>query len=216
MRALLPALLLGCTPAPAPAPAPAPESRDLELSPTASGSTTSVPVASAPVASTPVASAPAAPVPTPSASTPYVPTPSSALAPKTGRAFTACTKGPESQPPFANVRAVDFCNYTLTSFFGTMRGGRSEMHEYEEMGGAHDTFIAKLGLVTFGDLDGDGVEDAAVVVDQELYPPNGVGTQRATLYVVTVKKGALVVKSTKELPYGADARIVSGKLKLPP
>lgn len=160
-------------------------------------------------AAAPVAAAEPMPAPAPRVARPSTPA-------KPERAFVHCTKGPEPKPPFASLRAVDWCNFTVRVGFGTMHGGRSEMHEYEELGGPHDTMLARLGAVSYGDLDGDGIEEAAVVLDEEDWFTSGAHHERSTVYVFTLTNGIPVRRSSHPVRYASDARIEHGKLLLDP
>lgn len=143
-------------------------------------------------------------------------TATASVAPKAERAFRACKQAPEQKPPFASLRAVDWCNHTFVHGFCELRGGTFEMHEYAELGGMHDTILCRLGNVSYGDVDGDGVEEAAVVVDEENFFTSGASSRGSTVYLYALDKGAIVSRSTQHVPFEANARIEGGKLVLPP
>jgi hypothetical protein len=78
---------------------------------------------------------------------PPPPAPTSSAPKVVQRAWRECKAGPETKTPVASLRAIDWCNHTTVAGFSALRAGLSEVHEYEEMGGMHDTMIQRLGSV---------------------------------------------------------------------
>ncbi len=98
--------------------------------------------------------------------------------------------------------------------FATLRAGRSEIHEYEEMGGPHSTDIFLLGAVVYGDLDGVPGEEAVVVIDHQSYTAKGAGYGTSDVRVFTWKAGAQSQLARHDAVYGADVRIADGVITL--
>ncbi len=106
-------------------------------------------------------SAPAA-----SASSPPVASASSpVVAKKLPRAHLSCDpKRAKKSAPFANVRDVDWCNATVVPGFATLRDGAATVHDH--LDDDPRLYVYHLGHVAYGDLDGDGVDEAVVVFDE--------------------------------------------------
>ena len=66
-----------------------------------------------------------------------------------------------------SIRDVDWCNHEYIAGLVELRDGTAELHEYMELGGEHDTHIWKLIEVVYGDVDGDGRDEAAVLIHSE-------------------------------------------------
>jgi hypothetical protein len=108
------------------------------------------------------------------------------------RAWKACGDAKKVPTSYASVRAVDWCNREYIVGFASLRRGQAEIHEYATMGGAHDTDIFLLGSVAYGDLDGDGLEEAAVVLDHQSFGANGGEHYSSQVFVFSLRKGAVV------------------------
>lgn len=93
----------------------------------------------------------------------------------------------EPVPPGAarTVRDVDWCNRAYPELGSipalVLSGGAFEEHVYACDNGEHTTTLRSLVEVAYGDLDGDGHEDAALVIDDDWYGCDDRGTTRVTL-----------------------------------
>lgn len=81
-----------------------------------------------------------------------------------------------------SVRTIDWCDRDYGAW-AKLTDGRANLHEYEEMGAPHDTSIWKLADVAYGDVDGDGQEEAAVFVTEENYGADGGESLSGTVYL---------------------------------
>jgi hypothetical protein len=157
-----------------------------------------------------------APDPTPSASASVVASASTIPMPSsTVRAWTTCDHEPPKPPAkYASLRDVDWCNRTEIPGVSTLVKGVAELHEYAALGGLHDTDIFRLGSVAFGDLDADGVEEAAVVIDHASHRPGGGQWSEATVYVFALRRGAVVRLADSSTHLESSARIDKGAVLL--
>lgn len=179
-RWLLACLVAGCTPGPRGSADPA----RLDAAPQG--------VARLSAASTAADAPPPGPSSAPSAAgtaadspTPSVPAPSG----RPPRAFRACAPPSDAGAPQAStLHDVDWCN-AVDTVFGTLRAGREEIHEYEDLGGAHDTHVFRLGQVAYGDLNADGRDEAVVVLDVEGYAAAGGGSRHSEVRVYRLSQG---------------------------
>lgn len=106
-------------------------------------------------------------------------------------AWDACPPLPGIVRP-ADVTQVDWCSCGGLSRFGTMKACHAELHEYESLGGPHDTSITRVLDVAYGDLDGDGVAEAVVpVLRIDDYARAGTSHERGTLFVYGVRPGGV-------------------------
>ena len=124
----------------------------------------------------------------------HEPTPAGAracavVAPATRRAWEACKAPTEAKARYASVRDVDCCNQGYAPVLATLRQGRGEMHEYEQLGGAHDTFLARLDAVAYGDLDDDGQPEVALLIEERAEYVSGASHAEHVLYVLRVRDG---------------------------
>lgn len=94
---------------------------------------------------------------------------------------TLCVPGGKKPGPPKSLREVDWCNSPAA--ITTLKDGKAEYHEYEDLGGPHDTYLFRLGHVAYGDLDGDGVEDAVVTIDEVGHLAKGGQYAKATVTV---------------------------------
>ena len=116
----------------------------------------------------------AAPAPTPSAT---APAPSPAPPPPTALASVNWRE---------HTYLIDEQRYQL-------RGGDWEMHEYlEEWRGAHDTELYRFESVTMGDLDGDGADEAVVLLWHMDTGPGGPHHESVHLVTFGWRDGAPV------------------------
>lgn len=101
----------------------------------------------------------------------------------------------------ADVTQVDWCACSALSRFGSMKDCRAELHEYEALGGPHDTSIDRVLDVAYGDLDGDGVAEAVVpVAHVDHYARAGISHEGGALFVYAVRADGLrrlVQRSTR-------------------
>lgn len=108
-------------------------------------------------------------------------------------AWGGCAELPLRDPSRTadTVRAVDWC----TRSYGAMadlRDGYHELREYEDLGGPHDTTVWRLRDVGYGDIDGDGLEEAAILISDETYGATGGSAGRTTVYLYALRDGAVV------------------------
>ena len=66
----------------------------------------------------------------------------------------------------AAITAVDWCSATGVAMMGALVDGKSELHEYEELGQPHDTILTRIVSVDYADVDGDRRPEALVVIEQ--------------------------------------------------
>jgi len=91
-----------------------------------------------------------------------------------------------------DVTQVDWCSCGGLSRFGTMKACHAELHEYESLGGPHDTSITRVLDVAYGDLDGDGVAEAVVpVLLIDHYARAGTSSERGVLFVYGMRPGGV-------------------------
>lgn len=109
------------------------------------------------------------------------------------------------------VRDVDFCACSALSHHGTMRACRAELHEYEQLGGPHDTLITRVVEVAYGDLDGDGREEAAVALREIVHMArSGTHHESGRLEVFGVKGGVVTRLATLGTSPPAAVEIAGG------
>lgn len=159
---------------------------------------------------------PITPDPTVAKSTTPPPPAASTAPPKPrDRAWQKCAAASGSAPTsYKSLRDVDWCNHSYISGIADLRKGYSELHEYEELGGAHDTDIFRLGSVGYGDLDGDGTEDAVIVLDHDSYGAKGGQYQVAQVYVFTIRGGKVASIASTQTHRGSTGRISGTRLFL--
>ena len=89
------------------------------------------------------------------------------------------------------LRDVDWCNFDYGGGLrGPLKNGRSELHEYEDMGQPHDTILTRLAGLTYGDLDGDGTVEAAVAIATSAYfARSGRESHSTTIHVYRLVRG---------------------------
>lgn len=89
------------------------------------------------------------------------------------------------------ITDVDWCNHDFGMWKGRMRAGHSEVHLYRALGQPHDTLLARLRGVVYGDVDGDGTRDAAIVIEKaSWYAGRSEASTSTTVYVYAFVKGA--------------------------
>jgi hypothetical protein len=111
--------------------------------------------------------------------------------------------GPAPDAGVATIRDVDWCNRTYADPIGdtAVFGGHHEDHVYtcgigeEPLAGRHVTEIWTVDAVAYGDLDGDGIEDAAVSIDELWFgclDGDTDDTRVTRVRAFTVRDGAVV------------------------
>lgn len=135
-------------------------------------------------------------------------------APGPGRmgAFERCSEA--AAPPAQSLNAVDWCNREYVPGLVSLRAGRGEVHEYAEPGGAHDTILSWLRSVSAADLDGDGVDEALVAIDQQTY----VGAEqhastRTWLGAFRWRGGHAELVASTLLPWAEALTVVNGEVR---
>ncbi len=199
------------------------EAPNRPASPAASSTTTAMP------SPPPSASPSAAPSATAPASSPPVASASSTVAPKAlPRAHLSCDpKRAKKSPPFAQVRDVDWCNATVVPGFATLHDGSATVHDH--LDDDPRLYVYHLGHVAYGDLDGDGVDEAVVVFDEGSAPhvhgritvfdlkagqPRWIdvhGEDGVVETSVVAKQIRLTIRRAKQL-CSAEASLVKGRL----
>lgn len=105
------------------------------------------------------------------------------VAKKLPRAHLSCDpKRAKKSAPFTSVRDVDWCNATVVPGFATLRDGVATVHDH--LDDDPRLYVYHLGHVAYGDLDGDGVDEAVVVFDETV----GAGV-RGRVTVFDLKAG---------------------------
>lgn len=131
------------------------------------------------------------------------------------RAWRSCAEATgAAKATYTSLREVDWCNREYVPGFATLRKGRAEIHEYEELGGLHDTDIFRLGSVAYGDLDGDGVEEAVVVLDQESYAAKAGQHLEARVFVFALRGGKVVGVAQASTHVGSVASVRGNRARL--
>jgi hypothetical protein len=118
-----------------------------------------------------------------------------------------CDGAPTGTEP--SIRHVDWCNQTYRSGIDSVEviGGEHEEHVYvcdavPGHEGEHITELWRLGEVAYGDIDGDGTEDAAVTFDEYGFACRDEDDQRQTrlrLYVFRDGEVRFAGETTLEL-----------------
>jgi hypothetical protein len=111
------------------------------------------------------------------------------VAPATRRAWEACKAANEPKARYASVREVDWCNQGYAPVVSTLRQGRGELHEYEQLGAPHDTYLARLDAVAYGDLDDDGRPEVALLIEERAEYASGASHAEHVVYVLRVRDG---------------------------
>lgn len=78
----------------------------------------------------------------------------------------------ETKPEPGALRSVDWANRVYLPSIIELREGSAELREYGE-DGLHDTDVFRLSAVDYGDLDGDGSEEAVVTIEGKHSPAHG-------------------------------------------
>lgn len=100
------------------------------------------------------------------------------------------------------ITAVDWCSATGVAMMGALVDGKSEIHEYEELGQPHDTILTRIVGVDYADLDGDRRPEALVVVEQTAwFASRNEPSVSTEVLVYEWRRGAAVRMAT--LPAGS-------------
>ncbi|MBX3159809.1 MAG: hypothetical protein KF773_27815 [Deltaproteobacteria bacterium] len=118
----------------------------------------------------------------------------------------ACREADPKAPPPRSVRDVDWCNSDAFTWKGRLRAGHAEVHLYRRLDQPHDTIRTRLRGVIYGDLDGDGRAEAAVVIEKSTWTTSHQGTV-STVYVHGFTGGAPVLLGS--IPAGTPVRDVA-------
>ncbi|MCC6997043.1 MAG: hypothetical protein IT370_20690 [Deltaproteobacteria bacterium] len=115
------------------------------------------------------------------------PTPAPAPAP------TPVAPSPAPAPPPTDLASVNWREHTyvIDGQRYQLRRGEWEMHEYlEDWGGAHDTELYRFESVTLADLDGDGADEAVVLLWHMYAGPGGPHSESVYLVSFGWRDGA--------------------------
>ena len=77
----------------------------------------------------------------------------------------SCGPPPAKAKPVKTLRDVDWCNFDVGAWKGSLHEGRNEVHLYADLGQPHDTISTTLRGIVYGDLDGDKRPEAALVIE---------------------------------------------------
>ena len=105
--------------------------------------------------------------------------------------WTRCQSLAKHTGPLGSIRDADWCDREYLAGIVTLVDGVGELHEYMDMGQPHDTYIHRLMDVAYGDVDGDGATDAAVLLHSESYA-GGNSWKGADIFLFTLRAGAVV------------------------
>jgi hypothetical protein len=131
------------------------------------------------------------------------------------RAWQICQLKSPSKPPYASLRNVDWCNRDYSWGSASLRAGKCEVHEYEELPGPHGTDLFSLGAVVYGDVWGDAAEEAIVLVDHIAYPAKGGLPWRDAMgYVFALQGSDAVQVGLLRSAYGVEVRIEARTIAL--
>ena len=141
--------------------------------------------------------------------------PAAAAAPQKVR---TCGGAAEASEAPRSVRDVDWCNHEyegdIPGMFGEgarlgVHGGMTYEHVYGcPVEGEHTSQDWTIGEVAYGDIDRDGVEDAAIVLDYHAYWCSEGGTEKLRAVLLqTVRDGRAVPLCTLQLERGEALRI---------
>lgn len=87
--------------------------------------------------------------------------------------FVAACRTPAPAAPPSFLHGVDWKNREYPGSGGKLVGGHNEVRVYPSGGGGHLTIRTDLVGVAYGDLDGDGVEEAVVALRSSAETPSG-------------------------------------------
>lgn len=105
-------------------------------------------------------------------------------------------------PPGAKgLRGVDWCNFDVGVWKGSLRDGHSEVHLYADLGKPHDTIATSLRSVDYLDVDGDRRPEALLVIEQTSWFGGGSRSSSGSDVKVYAWRGGKPVV-VAELPIG--------------
>lgn len=121
---------------------------------------------------------------------------------------------PSDDTPGA-FRSVDWGNREYIPGLVYLEDGLGEMREYsDEYGGMHDTTAWRLLGVAYGDLDADGSPEAAVLISEDWYAPNGGSSGRRWLFVYSGGRTAPLLRATTQDASGDRIEVRGGEVLL--
>jgi hypothetical protein len=118
-----------------------------------------------------------------------------------------CGPPPATPAPVRTVRDVDWCNAHVGGIAGPLSAGRSEYHEYPELGGPHDTILMSLRGIVYGDFDGDKRPEAALVIETEYWFVNGNSSQESSVRIYSLVRGKPTLLGS--IPSGTPVRAIT-------
>ena len=106
------------------------------------------------------------------------------------------------------ITAVDWCAAPGVAMMGVLVDGKSEMHEYDELGGPHDTILTRIVSVDYADVDGDRKLEALVVIEREVwFATRDQASRSSEVAVYEWRRGAAVRMAA--LPAGTPVTALS-------
>jgi len=118
-----------------------------------------------------------------------------------------CGGGKATAKPAA-ITAVDWCSAPGVAMMGALVDGKSELHEYEELGQPHDTILTRIASVDYADVDGDRRPEALVVIEQTAwFATRDEPSVSTDVAVYEWRRGAAVRMAT--LPAGSPVTALS-------
>lgn len=114
----------------------------------------------------------------------------------------------------SSIRDFDFCACEIPGMGERLHDCSFELREYESMDQPHDTDSWTAFRPTFGDVDGDGNDDALQTIRHQSSPPSGAGATETTVIVYTMAGGAVL--RAAEAVFPGEVRVmavVSGKVQ---
>jgi hypothetical protein len=91
-----------------------------------------------------------------------------------------------------DVGDIDVCACQGLTIHGTMKRCRAELHEYEELGGPHDTLLTEVTDTLQNDLDEDGAAELVVGLRERHIDTRGGEHVRGRVVVFSVREGRVV------------------------
>ncbi|MBL9112015.1 MAG: hypothetical protein JNM74_22210 [Myxococcales bacterium] len=91
-----------------------------------------------------------------------------------------------------DVGDIDVCACQGLTIHGTMKRCRAELHEYEELGGPHDTLLTEVTGTLRNDLDEDGADELVVGLRERHIDTRGEEHVRGRVVVFSVREGRVV------------------------
>jgi hypothetical protein len=98
----------------------------------------------------------------------------------------------EAPKQASRIQAHDWCNERSIGPKG-LHNGRSDYHEYQDLGEPHDSILTRLRSVVYSDITGDNAAEAIVVVEQTISLAKGPAS--ITTDIRVYRKRRLVVTS---------------------